>query len=235
MALHTIEPIAHMHTNLTGKFGLPRQAGVVPELTGVITFEPDYRCADALRGLEGFSHIWLLWGFSESAKEEHHGFYGDAPYAPTVRPPRLGGNLRRGVFATRSPFRPNPIALSCVRLAGVEQTKEHGTVLRIRGADLMDGTPILDIKPYIHLHQPCTTGWGFKPEQTIQLGRLAVETGTWGLFEIENGEFRVTYRPQERKPVVEYLSAQKRFRHLKEEQINEIQEFVDNQCEELGI
>ena len=99
MALHTIEPIAHMHTNLTGKFGLPRQAGVVPELTGVITFEPDYRCADALRGLEGFSHIWLLWGFSESAKEEHHGFYGDAPYAPTVRPPRLGGNLRRGVFA----------------------------------------------------------------------------------------------------------------------------------------
>ena len=88
---------------------------------------------------------------------------------------------------------------------------------------------------YIHLHQPCTTGWGFKPEQTIQLGRLAVETGAWGLFEIENGEFRVTYRPQERKPVVEYLSAQKRFRHLKEEQINEIQEFVDNQCEELGI
>ena len=88
---------------------------------------------------------------------------------------------------------------------------------------------------YIHLQQPCTTGWGFKPEQTIQLGRLAVETGAWGLFEIENGEFRVTYRPQERKPVVEYLSAQKRFRHLKEEQINEIQEFVDNQCEELGI
>lgn len=149
MALHTIEPIAHMHTNLTGKFGLPRQAGVVPELTGVITFEPDYRCADALRGLEGFSHIWLLWGFSESAKEEHHGFYGDAPYSPTVRPPRLGGNLRRGVFATRSPFRPNSLGLSCVELKAVQEHPGLGTVLVVRGADLMDGTPIFDVKPYI--------------------------------------------------------------------------------------
>ncbi|MBQ6785219.1 MAG: SAM-dependent methyltransferase, partial [Clostridia bacterium] len=116
MALHTIEPIAHIHTNLTGKFGLPRQAGVVPELTGVITFEPDYRCADALRGLEGFSHIWLLWGFSENDTEDLHGFYGDSPYAATVRPPRLGGNLRRGVFATRAPFRPNDIGMSVVKL-----------------------------------------------------------------------------------------------------------------------
>ena len=102
MAQHIIEPIAHIRTNLTGKFGLPRQAGVVPELTGVITFEPDYRCADALRGLEGFSHIWLLWGFSENDTEELHGFYGDAPYAATVRPPRLGGNLRRGDVVTRA-------------------------------------------------------------------------------------------------------------------------------------
>lgn len=173
MALHTIEPIAHIHTNLTGKFGLPRQAGVVPELTGILTFEPDYRCADALRGLEGFSHIWLLWGFSEALGEDCHGFYGDAPYAPTVRPPRLGGNERRGVFATRSPFRPNGIGMSIVKLEriclpvsmigeendasfnGGQELIQYKSVLPegpqivVSGVDLMDGTPIYDIKPYM--------------------------------------------------------------------------------------
>lgn len=174
----TIEPIAHIHTNLSGKFGLPRQAGVVPELTGIITFTPDYRCADALRGLEGFSHVWLLWGFSESAKVEHHGFYGDSPYSPTVRPPRLGGNERRGVFATRSPFRPNDIGMSVVKLEQLifpmtmideENDAEFndgwlhdgkdlilyksilpdGPQIIVSGVDLMDGTPIYDIKPYM--------------------------------------------------------------------------------------
>ena len=173
MAQHIIEPIAHIRTNLTGKFGLPRQAGVVPELTGVITFEPDYRCADALRGLEGFSHIWLLWGFSENDTEDLHGFYGDAPYAATVRPPRLGGNLRRGVYATRAPFRPNDIGMSVVKLECLylpatmisEENDEkynkgqeliryktvlpEGPQIIVSGVDLMDGTPIYDIKPYM--------------------------------------------------------------------------------------
>ena len=169
----TIESIAHIHTNLTGKFGLPRQAGVVPELTGVLTFTPEYRCADALRGLEGFSHIWLIWGFSETSKEEHHGFFGDAPFAPMVRPPRLGGNEYKGVFATRSPFRPNSLAMSVVKLEqillpasmiGTEFDSKYnrnadlirfksqlpdGPQIVISGVDLMDGTPIYDIKPYM--------------------------------------------------------------------------------------
>lgn len=142
----TIEPIATIHTNLSGKFGVPRQSGVVPELAGVIEFEPAYRNADALRGLDGFSHIWLVWGFSESAKEERHGFFGDASYSPTVRPPRLGGNKRLGVFATRSPFRPNDLGLSVVRLRKID---EGSMTLFVSGVDLMDGTPIYDIKPYI--------------------------------------------------------------------------------------
>ena len=131
--------IARIETDLPEKFGVPRQSGLIPGLTGRIVFEPAFRNPDAIRGLEGWSHLWLIWEFSQSAGKG---------WSPTVRPPRLGGNTRMGVFATRSPFRPNPIALSCVRLAGMEETAE-GTVLRIRGADLMDGTPILDIKPYI--------------------------------------------------------------------------------------
>ena len=131
--------IARIRSDFATKFGIPRQSGLVDALEATIVFEPEYRNADALRGLEGFSHIWLVWVFDQAARPT---------WSPTVRPPRLGGNARMGVFATRSPFRPNPIALSCVRLAGMEETAE-GTVLRIRGADLMDGTPILDIKPYI--------------------------------------------------------------------------------------
>ena len=132
--------IARIRSDFSTKFGVPRQSGLVDALESTVVFEPEYRNPDALRGLEEFSHLWLVWVFDQAIR---------ADWSPTVRPPRLGGNARMGVFATRSPFRPNPIALSSVRLEGIEKTEEHGTVLRIRGADLMDGTPILDIKPYI--------------------------------------------------------------------------------------
>lgn len=132
--------IGRIHTDFPTKFGIPRQSGVVAELKGRIVFEPEYRNADALRGIEGFSHLWLIWQFSEAVREA---------WSPTVRPPILGGNKRVGVFATRSPFRPNPIGLSSVRLEQVELDTPEGPVLVVRGADLMDGTPIFDIKPYI--------------------------------------------------------------------------------------
>ena len=135
----TMHTIAHIHTDLPEKFGVPRQSGLVEELEADIVFEPAYQNPDALRGLEDFSHIWLIWVFDRAIRDT---------WSPTVRPPRLGGNTRMGVFATRSPFRPNPIALSCVKLAGIRQTAD-GPVLRVRGADLVNGTPILDIKPYI--------------------------------------------------------------------------------------
>ena len=135
-----MKTIARIHSDFAGKFGVPRQSGLVEALEARVVFEPEYRNPAALRGLEGFSHIWLVWVFDQAVRAE---------WSPTVRPPRLGGNARLGVFATRSPFRPNPIALSAVTLAGMEETREWGTVLRIRGADLMDGTPILDIKPYL--------------------------------------------------------------------------------------
>ena len=136
----TIRVIARMKSDFPTKFGIPRQSGLVEELHSTIIFEPDFRNPDALRGIEEFSHIWLIWQFSEAVRQE---------WSPTVRPPRLGGNTRMGVFATRSPFRPNNLGLSSVKLLGVEQTKEYGTVLHVAGADLMDGTPIFDIKPYI--------------------------------------------------------------------------------------
>ncbi len=135
-----IRPIARMHSDFSTKFGIPRQSGLVEELRSTIVFEPDFRNDDALRGVEGFSHLWIIWQFSEALRED---------WSPTVRPPRLGGNTRLGVFATRSPFRPNSLGLSCVKLIAVEHTAESGTVLHVGGADLMDGTPIFDIKPYI--------------------------------------------------------------------------------------
>lgn len=136
----TIHPIAHIRTDLTSKFGVPRQSGRAPSLEGTVVFEPEYRDASALRGIEGFSHLWLIFDFSEAHRDK---------WSPTVRPPRLGGNARMGVFATRSPFRPNPLGLSSVRLEAVEKTARDGTVLRVSGVDLIDGTPIFDIKPYI--------------------------------------------------------------------------------------
>lgn len=136
----TIQVIARMHSDFATKFGIPRQSGLVEQLRSTIVFEPEYRNADALRGIEEFSHLWLIWQFSEAVR---------TGWSPTVRPPRLGGNTRMGVFATRSPFRPNNLGLSSVRLLGVEHTERYGTVLHVGGADLMDGTPIFDIKPYI--------------------------------------------------------------------------------------
>ena len=135
-----IRPIAHMVSDFPEKFGIPRQAGIVPELESVVVFEPAYRDPEALRGIEGFSHLWLIWQFSESVT---------SAFSPTVRPPRLGGNVRMGVFATRSPFRPNSLGLSCVELVRTESRPGLGTVLVVRGADLMDGTPIFDVQPYI--------------------------------------------------------------------------------------
>lgn len=135
-----IEPIATMHSDFHTKFGIPRQSGLVDELTSTIVFTPNYRNPDALRGIEDYSHLWIIWQFSANA---------DQKWSPTVRPPRLGGNTRMGVFATRSPFRPNFLGLSCVKLLYVEQTPEYGTVIHVSGADLMNGTPIVDIKPYI--------------------------------------------------------------------------------------
>ena len=135
-----MEPIAHIRTEFPGKFGVPRQAGLVEGLRAQVVFEPPYRVPEALRGIEGFSHLWLIWEFSENK---------GAGWSPTVRPPRLGGNARVGVFATRSPFRPNPIGLSCVKLEGVELSTPDGPVLSVSGADLVDGTPIFDIKPYV--------------------------------------------------------------------------------------
>lgn len=133
-------PIAYIRSEFPTKFGIPRQSGLVSSLRAMIVFEPMYRNPDALRGIESFSHLWLIWEFSEVLRKG---------WSPTVRPPRLGGNTRIGVFATRSPFRPNPIGLSCVRLEQVCPDSKHGTVLLVSGADLMDGTPIYDIKPYI--------------------------------------------------------------------------------------
>ena len=132
--------IARIRSDFPTKFGIPRQSGLVEDLRATVVFEPDYRNPDALRGLEEFSHLWLIWQFSQAVRDT---------WSPTVRPPRLGGNARMGVFATRSPFRPNPIGLSCVRLVGMEKDPELGHVLVVAGADLMDGTPILDIKPYL--------------------------------------------------------------------------------------
>ena len=132
--------IAKIRTDFKEKFGIPRQSGLVDSLRARIVFEPEYRVREALRGIEDFSHLWLIWEFSEAKRDT---------WSPTVRPPRLGGNKRMGVFATRSPFRPNPVGLSSVRLIGIEHSDTEGDVLIVSGADLMDGTPIYDIKPYL--------------------------------------------------------------------------------------
>lgn len=149
--------IARIRTDFPTKFGIPRQSGLVKELQGRIVFEPEYRNPEAVRGLEDFSHVWLIWEFSESRRDG---------WSPTVRPPKLGGNVRKGVFATRSPFRPNPIGLSVVKLERVEFHKKFGPVLHVSGADLMDGTPIYDIKPYIPFADCIPDGKGGFTEET---------------------------------------------------------------------
>ncbi|MBE6230851.1 MAG: tRNA (N6-threonylcarbamoyladenosine(37)-N6)-methyltransferase TrmO [Bacteroidales bacterium] len=137
-----IRPIAYIRTQFPEKFGIPRQSGLAASLRGTIVFEPEFRNPDALRGLEGFTHMWLIWEFSAN-------LCGGRSWQPTVRPPRLGGNVHMGVFATRSPFRPNPLGLSCVRIDSIEYEAIEGPVIHVLGADLMDGTPVYDIKPYL--------------------------------------------------------------------------------------
>ena len=161
MSEHTIRPVAHIESDFPQKFGIPRQAGLVEELRARIVFDGEYRNDEALRGIEGFTHLWLIWHFSETEREG---------FSPTVRPPRLGGNARMGVFATRSPFRPNALGLSCVRLLGVEKREGKGTTLLVAGGDLMDGTPIFDIKPYIPYadSHPEAAG-GFAPDSGRKL------------------------------------------------------------------
>ena len=149
----TLRPVARIRSDFSSKFGIPRQSGIVESLSAEIVFEEEFRNADMLRGLEDFSHLWLLWHFSANRSQD---------WSPTVRPPRLGGNVRMGVFATRSPFRPNPVGLSCVRLLEILPTAHEGHILRVGGADLMDGTPIFDIKPYIpyaDCHPDATEGF----------------------------------------------------------------------------
>lgn len=161
--------VAKIHTDFKTKFGVPRQSGLVKGLKGRIVFEPEYRNVEALRGLEGFSHIWLLWDFSEAHRD------GEG-WSPTVRPPRLGGNQRMGVWATRSPFRPNNIGLSSVRITKIDLHTPEGPVIEVEGADLMDGTPILDIKPYLPFtdSHPDARG-GFAEEQNKKMEPLGVE------------------------------------------------------------
>ena len=154
--------IAKIRTDFKSKFGIPRQSGIAEELVGRIVFEKPYRNPDALRGIEGYSHLWLIWQFSESVREE---------WSPTVRPPRLGGNRHLGVFATRSPFRPNPLGLSSVRLLGIEHSESEGDVLLVGGADLLDGTPIFDIKPYL----PFARLW-------TRLASYFIKTLLWKIF-----------------------------------------------------
>lgn len=158
-----MRPIAHIHSDFSTKFGIPRQSGVVGSLQAEIVFEPEFRSREAVRGLDGYSHIWLIWEFSENVR---------VGWSPTVRPPRLGGNVRMGVFATRSPFRPNPIGLSCVRLERIEFSDAHGPVLHVAGADLMDGTPIYDVKPYLpyaDAHPEALGGFAPSPKETIEV------------------------------------------------------------------
>ncbi len=155
----TLKPIAHYYGPVTEKFGLPRQSGLVPELKGRIVFTQEYRMPEALRGLDGFSHIWLIWGFSKNHT-----------WSPMVRPPRLGGNERRGVFATRSPFRPNPLGLSVVRLERIQTDTPEGSCLIVSGADLMSGTPVYDLKPYVpyaDIRKEATGGFAAAPDSVL--------------------------------------------------------------------
>lgn len=156
-----MKTIAHIETDFPTKFGIPRQSGIIASLQGRIVFEPEFRIAEAVRGLEDFSHLWLIWEFSEAKRDG---------WSPTVRPPRLGGNVRKGVFATRSPFRPNPIGLSSVKIEKIEIDPKLGPVIYVSGADLMDGTPIYDIKPYIAYtdsHPEAISGFASKPAEYL--------------------------------------------------------------------
>ena len=192
--------IARIYNDFPSKFGIPRQSGRIKELTGKIVFEKEFRNDEALRGIEQFSHLWLIWEFSESVQEQ---------WSPTVRPPRLGGNERIGVFASRSPFRPNPIGISCVKLERIEKTEKDGTVLIVSSADLMSGTPIYDIKPYIP-YTDCVTdaagGYaeehsGYKAEVEIpqKLLEKLPENKRAALIEVLRDDPRPAYQQNEER------------------------------------
>ena len=191
--------IARIHTAFKEKFGIPRQSGITDGVAKII-FEPEYRRREAFTGIEGYSHLWLIWQFSEAVRDE---------WSPTVRPPRLGGNKRVGVFATRSPFRPNPIGLSSVKLLSFEYTKEHGPVLTVCGADILDGTPIYDIKPYLAYtdsHPDATGGFAdgvmdYKIEVDFpQEMREKLDTGLYKeLFTLLENDPRPSYKKTDEK------------------------------------
>ena len=188
----TLKVIAHIHTAFPTKFGIPRQSGLVDSLRGEIVFTPEYRSPDAVRGLEDFSHIWLVWQFSGAVRDS---------WSPTVRPPRLGGNTRMGVFATRSPFRPNPLGLSSVKLEAIEVRPEVGPVLIVRGADLMDGTPIYDIKPYIpyaDCHPEATEG--FTGQVEMQALTVEIPPELLARFPVEKRDALVGVLAQDPRP-----------------------------------
>ena len=191
--------IAHIHTDFPEKFGIPRQSGLIEEIEGKIVFTSEYRNSEALRGLSEFSHIWLLWQFSESVIDE---------WKPTVRPPLLGGNKRVGVFATRSPFRPNPIGLSCVKIKRIEQTKNEGSVIYVGGCDLMDGTPIYDIKPYLPYadsHPEATGGFTENlPERKLEI--------------VFPAELLMKINPQKQGTLIKVLSCDPRPSYQKDEE-----------------
>ena len=205
--------IARIRSEFPEKFGIPRQSGLTPHLFSRIIFEKEYRSNEALRGLEGFSYLWLIWEFSENIRET---------WSPTVRPPRLGGNARLGVFATRSPFRPNPIGLSSVRLEGIEHDPENGPTLVVSGADLMDGTPIYDIKPYIpytDAHPDAAGGFAAEPDKTLavvfpqDLLRQLPEKQHEAIIEILAQDPRPSYRPDgEREYGLFFAGSNIRFR-----------------------
>lgn len=184
--------VGRIHTDFPVKFGIPRQSGLA-DTEGEIVFEPEFRNPDIVRGLEEVSHIWLLWGFSEVKREN---------WTATVRPPRLGGNKRLGVFATRSPYRPNPVGLSCVELMGVEIDEKRGPIVKVKGADLLDGTPIYDIKPYIKFtdsRPEANSGMFQKPEKNVE-----VEIPENELEKVEEGKRKALIDILEQNPVPAY-------------------------------
>ena len=211
--------IARIYNGYKEKFGIPRQSGIASEMESVIVFEKEYRDENALRGIENYSHLWLIWHFSKVEQKK---------WSPTVRPPRLGGNKRMGVFATRSPYRPNPIGLSSVELVAVEKTAENGTVLRVKGADLLDGTPILDIKPYLAFtdsHSDAVGGFadGVK-DYSLE---VCIPDEVKKLFSEENLELLMSILSQDPRP--SYQNEPERIYGMKFEDY-EIKFFVDGDC-----
>ena len=192
--------IAKIYTEFDEKFGIPRQSGLVSETVGKIVFEPEYRNPEALRGIDGYSHLWLIWQFSEAVREE---------WSPTVRPPRLGGNKRMGVFATRSPYRPNPIGLSSVKLLGTEMTENEGVVIYVGGADLLSGTPIYDVKPYLAFTDSHPEAKGGFADDVLEY-RIDVEFTEDARKKLSDSELEKLYKILEQDPRPSYKADDER-------------------------